>query len=112
MTTKEMIREEILDQAAQDMSEFMFHITTAYKGHEPDVAGMLVSTIGAYLSICAKRPQEILDDAAEQLRKTDHGRIRAAHFGYATLGVDKPVPVKPPEGNVFKIGDPRQRRKD
>lgn len=104
-------REQILDDAATFLAEMMFEITTKYKGLEKDIGAMLVHQTGAYISICAKNPQEALVEAANALGNTDYGRIRAAHYGYATLGKAATKPLVKPSGDVVQLGDPRNRRR-
>lgn len=112
MSSKKMSKDEILDAAARDLAELMFHITTEYKGYEPEIAALMTNQLGAYIAICAKNPQAAIDEAADHLRSTDYGRIRAAHFGYATLGVSCTKEIERPKGDVLFMGDPRERKRD
>lgn len=111
MSSKPMSKEEILNACARDLAEMMFHITTEYKGHEADIGALLTNQLGAYIAICAKDPQAALAEAAEHLKSTDYSQIRAAHYGYATLGVNGTKTIQKPE-NVLFMGDPRERRRD
>ncbi len=91
-------KEALLSDAAQFLAEAMFEITTKYRGLEREIAGLLTN-------------QQALADAANHLGNTDFGAIRAAHFGYQTLGMDSAKKIKRPTGNVVQIGDPRNRGK-
>ncbi len=104
-------KEALLADAAQFLAEAMFEITTKYRGLEREIAGLLTNQLGAYISICTNAPQQALADAANHLGNTDFGAIRAAHFGYQTLGMDSAKKIKRPTGNVVQIGDPRNRGK-
>lgn len=104
-------KEELLEDAARFLAEMMFEITTKYRGIEKDVAGLMTNQLGAYISICTKNPQEALVEAANHLGNTDFGTIRAAHFGYQTLGVGAPKKLKRPGASVVQLGDPRARGK-
>lgn len=109
-----------LDEVARLLAETMFQLTTDFKGLEKEIASILTNQLGAYISICTKSPQEALAEAANRLGNTDFGAIRAAHFGYSTLGAtgtqivsrrrnDK---VLNEDDNVLQIGDPRNRSKE
>ncbi len=104
-------RAEMLEKLAQFLAKSMFKITTDYKGLEKEAAEMMIAQLGGYISICTKNPQQALAEAANTLGNTDFGAIRAAHFGYQTLGVETAKPLIKPTSNVVQMGDPRQRGK-
>ncbi len=105
-------KEEVLDIAAQSLAKFMLHVVTHFKGCEREVAQMMTNQLGAYIAISTKNPQAALAEAADHLGNYDFGAVRAAHFGYATLGVDAPTELKKPNNSVvLQMGDPRHRRK-
>ncbi len=107
------VRDALLEDAARFLAEMMFEVTTKYKGLEKEVAVLMTNQLGAYISICTKNPGEALVEAANHLGNTDFGAIRAAHFGYQTLGVGEAKRVKRPESaNVVQLGDPRLRGKE
>lgn len=109
--TQQPTKEQILDIAAQSLAKFMFHMITHFKGHEREIAAMMTNQLGAYIAISTKNPQAALAEAADHLGNIDFGAIRAAHFGYATLGVDSPKELKKPNASVvLQMGDPRHRR--
>src|SRR3954464_14006368 len=103
--------EALLADAAHFLAESMFELTTKYKGLEKEVAAMMVHQLGGYISICTKNPQEALVEAANALGNTNYGAIRAAHFGYQTLGVDGAKNLQKPTDNLVQMGDPRQQRR-
>ncbi len=80
-------QQKAADAIAKDMSEFMFHLTMAYKGHERFVAEMLTNSLCAYTAIAAKDPRAALRQTARAILKFNFSQIRAAHFGYKTLGM-------------------------
>ncbi len=112
MSATELTKEEKLDEAARMLAEFMYGLTIDFKGLEREIAMMMTAQLGGYVAVVSKKPKEAIEACAKNLLKTDYNAIRAAHFGYQTLGVDSPREVDRPSGTLVQMGDPRQRRKD
>ncbi len=113
MTVKDMSAPEKMDQFAMELAEFMFHMTTEYKGYEKEVAKLLARQLGAYVSIVSKNPAAALNAVAEVVRNHDYVGTRADHFGY-TLGADatKKPKVITRSPNIVNIGEFKGKRDD
>lgn len=107
MTKEEMTEEEKLDAIGRDISEMTAYIISTYKGYEWQYAQMMTRSLGAIIAIATRNPRAALDEAAQMLKKTKWGEIRAAHFGYK-LGVKEPE-IKLVDS--IQIGDPAALRK-
>lgn len=112
MSTRELSKDEVLDSLATFLGEMMLELTTTYKGHEKDVAYALATQLGAYIAIVSRTPDKALGAVAKRILETDYAALRAAHFGYTTLGVTAPVAPRDNsvEAPVIHIGESKGRR--
>lgn len=110
--TRELTKDEVLDELATFLGETMLELTTTFKGLEKEVAYSLANQLGAYISIVSKDPPKALAAIAKRIIETDHNALRAAHFGYTTLGVKAPVASREEsvDAPVIHIGEAKGRR--